>query len=149
MALYRVRALALPGHEGFRRGGRFWSSSAWTEVDLSARDAALLEAEPRLIVELGGVPKNVDRAKAESVALVKELDGKKAELGQAFDEIGRLERELGNANGQTSAAEQKLASVQAELDEMKAKARADAKALAKAESDAKAAAKIEAEKPKA
>lgn len=49
----KIRALAQhrEGHSGFFRAGRFWSSSEWTEADVDEGTLAVLQADPRLMVE--------------------------------------------------------------------------------------------------
>lgn len=151
MALYRVRAQAQPGHGGFYRAGKFWSSSAWTTIELTEREADRLRDEPRLIVELGAP--DLEKAKDMASEALAELKAEKKAHGKTKEVLEAARATIGDLTHDLAAADRKLDVALAELDELKSKARADAKAAAeaakKAEADAKVAAKAEAEKPKA
>jgi len=137
MAKYRVRAEAMPGHTGHFRGGQFWPSSGWKIVDLTPAQARVLEADPRLMVELGEGTKNAAAAKSEAIEVAKELDAEKKAHAETKAELELVTSEVERLTDAIATAKKETADAKAEAETLKDRIREDAK---KAEAEAKAAA---------
>jgi enoyl-CoA hydratase/carnithine racemase len=124
---YRVRAEVQPGHPGLFRGGRFWSSSAWTSVELSAREAAILESDKRLMVELDTGPKNADKAKSEALEVAKELAAEKAAHAATKTALDIANKEIDRLQDGIATAKQEAIDAKAETESFKERIREQAK----------------------
>lgn len=109
MAEYRIRALANPPHAGYRSAGKFFSSSDWTILDLSPAEAKALSDEARLIVELGGVPKNVDKARKELVEAQSALESEIKAHAETSAELELTSAELKRVSDELAVCKSKLA----------------------------------------